>query len=247
MSLVITTVAERPELAPLLGGPAWAGAWDEFMDHDPTADLYYGDKLRWRDHILVATLGEDVVAKGYTIGFEFPTVERPTLPPGGWDAVIRWGRSDRDASVELTACSALEITVMPAHRGSGLSRHMVEAMCAMARGLGYSDLYAPVRPSAKSEHPELPMDEYVALRRPDGLPLDPWLRVHVRLGGEVLAVCPTAMTITGTIDEWREWTGLPLDRTGPTLVPGALIPVHVDVEHGHAVYVEPNVWVRHRL
>lgn len=30
-------------------------------------------------------------------------------------------------------------------------------------------------------------------------------------------------------------------------MPGALVPVRVSVEHDHAVYVEPNVWVRHSL
>jgi hypothetical protein len=55
------------------------------------------------------------------------------------------------------------------------------------------------------------------------------------------------MTITGTLAEWRRWTGLAFDCTGPVIVPGALVPVHCDVEHDHAVYVEPNVWMRHRL
>ena len=40
--------------------------------------------------------------------------------------------------------------------------------------------------------------------------------------------------------------GLPFDSTGPVVVPRALAPVHCDVEHGVAVYVEPNVWARHR-
>ena len=35
--------------------------------------------------------------------------------------------------------------------------------------------------------------------------------------------------------------------TGPVLVPKALAPVHCDVEHGVAAYVEPNVWVVHRI
>jgi hypothetical protein len=30
-------------------------------------------------------------------------------------------------------------------------------------------------------------------------------------------------------------------------VPGALSPVHVSAEHDHAVYVEPNLWVHHRV
>jgi len=29
-------------------------------------------------------------------------------------------------------------------------------------------------------------------------------------------------------------------------VPGALVPVHVDLVQDHAVYVEPNVWMVHR-
>ncbi|MCD6639370.1 MAG: N-acetyltransferase, partial [Nocardioides sp.] len=82
--------------------------------------------------------------------------------------------------------------------------------------------------------------------RDDGLPVDPWLRVHVRAGGRIDRVAPRSMVIPGTLEEWREWTGLPFDRTGPVEVPGALAPVLCDAEHGTAVYVEPNVWVRHR-
>ena len=55
------------------------------------------------------------------------------------------------------------------------------------------------------------------------------------------------MTIAGTLEQWRGWTGLPLDRSGDIEVPGGLVPLHVDVEAGSAVYVEPNVWMRHRL
>jgi len=91
------------------------------------------------------------------------------------------------------------------------------------------------------------MAEYAFLARDDGLPVDPWLRVHVRAGGEIVAVAPCSMTITGTLDQWRAWTGLPFDETGPVVVPYALTPVLCDVAHDHAAYIEPNVWVRHRL
>lgn len=30
-------------------------------------------------------------------------------------------------------------------------------------------------------------------------------------------------------------------------MPGALVPVQVQAEHGIAVYVEPNVWMHHDL
>jgi hypothetical protein len=32
---------------------------------------------------------------------------------------------------------------------------------------------------------------------------------------------------------------------GPTVVPGALVPVHVSLEQNHAVYVKQNVCAQH--
>lgn len=73
------------------------------------------------------------------------------------------------------------------------------------------------------------------------------LRVHVRIGARIVKVCPLSMTVPGTLAQWREWTGLALTSSGAVDVPGALTPVHVAVEHDHAVYVEPNVWLHHRV
>jgi hypothetical protein len=55
------------------------------------------------------------------------------------------------------------------------------------------------------------------------------------------------MTMAGSTAQWREWTGLPFDTTGPVTVPEALIPVQCDVAQDYAVYCEPCVWVHHRL
>jgi hypothetical protein len=71
--------------------------------------------------------------------------------------------------------------------------------------------------------------------------------VHVREGGQVVKMCPASMAIAGSLAQWREWTGLPFDTSGPVTVPGALTPVEVSVPHDRAVYIEPNVWIRHRL
>jgi hypothetical protein len=71
--------------------------------------------------------------------------------------------------------------------------------------------------------------------------------VHIRAGGRIVGLAPRSTTIAGTLAEWRAWTGLPFDKSGPVRVPGALVPVYCDVIHDHAVYVEPNVWVHHRV
>jgi hypothetical protein len=60
-------------------------------------------------------------------------------------------------------------------------------------------------------------------------------------------VVPNSTTIAGSLADWRTWTGLPFDASGPVRVPGALVPVHCDVDQDVAVYVEPNVWVHHPL
>jgi len=124
---------------------------------------------------------------------------------------------------------------------------MLRAMRDNAARLGFADLYAPVRPTEKHKQPLMPFAEYAALNRADGLPCDPWVRAHVRLGATIVKVAPCSMTITGTLAEWSRWTGLAFDRSGDVIVPGALSPVHVSREQDHAVYIEPNLWMHHRI
>lgn len=91
------------------------------------------------------------------------------------------------------------------------------------------------------------MATYIQQTREDGLPVDPWLRVHVKAGATIIKVAPASMVIPGSLAQWREWTGLPFDDPGDVHVPGALAPVHCYPDQDQAVYVEPNVWLRHDL
>ncbi|TDC97580.1 N-acetyltransferase [Nonomuraea deserti] len=246
MALQITTLAERPELASAL----WDmdHTWQEFMLNDPMADLFYAvATTTYADYVLVADDDAEpgrLVARACMIPF---VANGSELPDGGWDSVIRSGRLARERGTRPDAVSALEITVRRDLQGTGLSAKMVAAMRRHAAGRGFGELVAPVRPNTKHLEPHTPMSEYAFRTRPDGLPHDAWLRVHVRAGGKIVKVAPRSMVIAGTLAEWRGWTGLPFDRTGAVEVPGALNPVHCDVEHDHAVYVEPNVWVSHPL
>ena len=124
---------------------------------------------------------------------------------------------------------------------------MLDAMRTATSRAGLAELVAPVRPSAKHQVPGLSMSDYLKRNRPDGLPEDPWLRVHMCVGARVDRIAPVSMVIAGALAEWRAWTGLSFDIGGSMKVPGALALVEVDVSNDHAVYVEPNVWVRHQL
>jgi GNAT superfamily N-acetyltransferase len=136
---------------------------------------------------------------------------RGELPAGGLDRVTIWAFNDRLDGRAPDTGSAVEIAVGRVHRGSGLSYRMLAALRDAARAAGLTRLVAPVRPTGKHCHPVLPMAHYIAIRRGDGLPADPWLRVH---GGRILQVAPASMVMAGSLAEWRAWTGLPFDRTG---------------------------------
>jgi GNAT superfamily N-acetyltransferase len=245
VNLAVASLAERPDLEDACWG--LTTLWPRFMLEDPIADLYFSDLASVADTAWVVTDGPTTVARAFAVPVALgPAHDRPTLPGAGWDAVVRYGWLDRLAGRAPTHLSALEITIAPSHRGTGLATRLIEMMRDTARERSLDALIAPVRPSRKAEEPDTPMEEYAARTRADGLPADPWLRTHVRAGGEVRGACPASMTIGAPLAAWRAWTELPLVRSGPTPVPGALVPVHVDVAQDHAVYVEPNVWVVHR-
>jgi GNAT superfamily N-acetyltransferase len=252
--LAVATLAERPELRAQLFSAEFDAAWPEFMRHDPTAALYFADSAldRYLDFALAAVDRDEpdrVIARGFGVPFAFRdgTAGRNELPVGGWDAVIRWADADWRAGRRPTAVSALEITLLPPYRGRGISQLMLEAMIANVWARGFGDLYAPLRPSDKHQEPLVPFADYVARTRSDGLPHDSWLRVHARAGGRIVGIAPISMVAVGTIAEWSEWTGMNFDRSGDIIVPGALVPVHVSREQDHAIYVEPNLWVHHRV
>ncbi|PGH44705.1 N-acetyltransferase [Micromonospora sp. WMMA1996] len=247
VTLTIMTLAERPDLAPLLDD-GFDGAWPPFMLWDPMGSVYYSVADELYPEFVFAAVDpaepDRVVARAYAVPLRWTEDE---LPDGGWDRMIQRATLGRLTGSAPNLVSALEICVRPDRRGEGLSALMLAAMRAAVARHGFDTLVAPVRPSGKAAVPDVPMAEYAARRRPDGLPEDPWLRVHVRAGGVVERVAPRSMAVTGTLADWRRWTGLPFDTSGPVHVPGALAPVLVDVAHDHAAYVEANVWVRHRL
>jgi len=141
---------------------------------------------------------------------------------------------------------AAGVEVLPEHQAGGLSRVLLEALRDRAAAGGFERLAVPLRPSWKERYPLTPIERYVRGTRADGLPLDPWIRVHVRLGGEVLRPAPRSLLISGTVAEWERSTGLAFPESGEYVFPQGLGPVRIDREADRGTYWEPNVWIGHR-
>ena len=147
----------------------------------------------------------------------------------------------RRRGVPPTALGALQAVVNPAHQGGGLSVQMLQSMAGLAAARGVSDLFAPIRPTHKARYPLAPFERYVAWTRPDGLPLDPWQRVHARLGATPVGIVDKWLTATGTVANWTQWTGMPLPGSGPYVVPGALDTAGDDVRPGASEFADAPV------
>jgi GNAT superfamily N-acetyltransferase len=234
----VFTYAERPDLAARTGEiadtlPEFAGAGAAVVAH--------WAKLRTELPQLQLVLWDDQADRVVGRASTLPAREAEGLPGGIDDMLELWfGAGPRP---EPDVLSAMVAVVDRSRQGEGLSRLLLEAMRDLAAREGFSSLIAPVRPTRKDRYPLIPLERYARWTRGDGLLFDPWLRLHARLGAELLEVCPASMRIEGTAAEWEAWTGMVLPEDGSYVVPGALVPV--EVRDGRGVYVEPNVWMRH--
>jgi GNAT superfamily N-acetyltransferase len=234
------TYAERPDLAARTG--EIDDSFAAFLGHGQVAVRHW-HRLREELPELQLVLWDDernvLVGHGRTI----PARASDALPGGVDELLETWfGGSTRP---EPDVLSALVAVVDRRRQGEGISPVLIRAMCDLARRNGFTALIAPVRPTWKDRYPLIPIERYASWKRDDGLPFDPWLRVHARLGAEQLEVCPASMLIEGSTHDWETWTGLVFPEDGDYIVPGALVPVRF--AGGRGTYVEPNVWMRHRV
>ncbi len=244
---VVATAAERRDVWARADGLD-ADVWPEYNRHGDILNEYWGsldDEFAEFQFVLYDEEADELLAEGHTIPFHWDGTVAGL--PAGIDGVVADAFRQRAEGKAPTALSALAIEVPPARQRGGLSGRMLAAMRGIAATHGLGDLVAPLRPTWKERYPLTPIERYVRWTREDGLPLDPWIRLHVRLGGEILHPEPRSLRITGTVTEWEEWTGMAFPEGGPYIFPHGLAPLEVELEADRASYWEPNVWMRHTV
>jgi len=247
VSLRVHTCAESPDL--------WERVDDEITDIWPA----YNEKgdvvgLHWsrldedfRDFQFV--LHDEERDRLLAVGHSIPCSWDGTVAglPEGIDGGIEGAMRLFEAGGNPNTLSALAIEVPAEHQGGGLSRTMVGAMREIASAHGFANLIAPLRPTWKERYPLTPIERYAYWTREDGLPFDPWIRLHVRLGGEILQPVQRSMHISGSVSDWEEWTEMTFPESGAYVYPHGLATLEIDRDADLGDYWEPNVWVRHRV
>ena len=162
-------------------------------------------------------------------------------------STMSWCVSSRAAAsgAPVDTLSAFAAEVAPTARQRGLAADLLRGMTELARRHKLRRVIAPVRPSWKDRYPLAPIERYVTWRRQDGQLLDPWMRLHERLGARVATPLPRSLLITGSVRDWERWTGLAFPESGDYVFPEGLAPLAVDRETDSGTYWEPNVWMIH--
>jgi GNAT superfamily N-acetyltransferase len=244
MAVRLFTWEERPELAD--AGPASEDVWPEYNLHGDIFDEWWTPLLRELREFQFALFDEEagvVLAEGHTAPLAW-NGDDAELPTGIDDALRRAVTARREGTPVDTLC-AFAAEVAPTARQRGVAGQLLEGMSELARRHGLRRVIAPIRPSLKERYPLAPIERYMTWRREDGQFLDPWMRLHERLGARAAAALPQSMRITGTVSEWESWTGLALPESGSYVFPHGLAPVSVDREADLGTYWEPNVWMIH--
>ena len=185
--------ADRPDLREIRLERLSMRTFPVFMHHNQGGARYWGRLYEEHPDFQLALVdGDELVAELHSVPLAWDS-SLADLPVGWDDVFTRAFESGRPAD----ALAALAISVAPERQGMHLSTRMIEAMRDAGRALGLRFLIAPVRPTAKEHYPLIPIERYMGWRRADGSHFDPWLRIHERVGGELVAPAPDVDGVPG--------------------------------------------------
>jgi hypothetical protein len=247
VAVTIVRYADRPELWERIAALA-TDVWPEYNLHGDVLNQYWGrlyDDFAEFQFVLYDDELDEVLAEAHTIPCAWDDTPAGLGP--GIDHTIAAGFALREASGQPTALAALAAEVLPERRARGLSADVLRGMATVAASAGLAHLVAPVRPSWKERYPLTPIERYVRWTRRDGQPFDPWIRVHVRFGGQIAAPIPRSLRITGSVEDWESWTERAYPESGDYVFPHGLSTLRVDREADLGSYWEPNVWIVHAV
>jgi hypothetical protein len=177
----------------------------------------------------------------------------PADLPRGWTGAVRASYEEAILrGVPPTTLVGLFISAEKGFQKHGWAAQVVQQMKRIARESGLRDIIIPLRLPTRYEpqNAKMPYEEFAFIKRDDGQYQDHWLRMHVRLGAEVIGVSAVSHQHAMHPDDMdQQFHCGRIERTGDYLVKwnDEYFSVFVDIEHGFAIMNQGCVWVRHTL
>ncbi len=242
MNYKIVNFKERPDLYDLQDDIC-GKAFPVFLYYSEIADRYWDKMVTYYKEYQLLLLDEDkiiAVINCIPMNLDIPD---EALPEEAFNWGFEKGIKDFEAGKKINAVMGVQIVIPEECRGKGISSIAVQELKNMCAKMGIKRLVIPIRPTLKSKYPLNDIDNYIKWKNKDGLPFDPWLRVHVRKKAKIIKVCRKAVEIKAAVKEWEAWTKMKFPESGAYVVEGALCPVVIDRENNLGTYIEPNVWI----
>lgn len=167
--------------------------------------------------------------------------------PNGWDDGLLRGIKSNQYEKKPNTLLILAGVVDEEQQGKGLAGILLQAFKQVAHAHHLEHIIVPVRPTGKTKYADHSFSDYCDLYREDGLPVDPWLRTHIRAGGHILGIAEQSQMITGSLEDWQKWTNRSFITSGEYTTAVTLQPVSINVEQNTGIYYDPSVWVQHFL
>ncbi len=223
----------------------FAEGFPKFITADLAVKEYIGRVREYFPQFDVMLIDEDdtPVATGW--GVPIAWLGDVVDLPRSFADVLRRAIEVHDTCVEANSFVICGAVVDPRRKGTGTAGELIEVLRSLGQARGMTRVVAPVRPTLKHLYPLFSMEDYVSWVRDDGLPFDPWLRLHVRMGARVISLAREAQTMTGAIHDWEEWTGMALPASGDYVIPQGMSVLSINHDTKVGTYVEDNIWVQH--
>lgn len=172
--------------------------WPEFIFHDPTPALYR-DRINayFSDYDILLVQEGRVVAGGW--GVPLPWNGKTAALPDGYNGALVASVEACEQRRPPNTLSIMAAVVAADRQGRALSVEVLKALIELAIKANLTRVIAPVRPTAKHEHPELTVGDYAARTGADGFSVDPWIRIHQQMGASILGPALNSMVIHGTV------------------------------------------------
>jgi hypothetical protein len=223
----------------------FAEGFPKFISADIAVKEYIERVREYFPHLDVMMIDEsdNPVATGWGVPISW-SGEVVDLP-SSFAEVLRRAIEVHDSGLESNTFVICGAVVDPGRKGSGTATELIRALSGVGQAEGVTRVLAPVRPTRKHLYPLFSIENYASWVREDGLPFDPWLRLHVRLGARIVSLAPEAQTMLGTVRDWEEWSGISLPVSGEYIIPQGMSVLRIDRGADLGTYVEPNIWVQH--